>query len=56
MLLIGHKDHSFAKATEIEGDAVDPKEEIEKLGKEDEERVEHLHGESSLVLLLVQPY
>lgn len=47
LLLIGHKDHSFAKATEIEGEEVDAKEEIEKLGKEDEERVEHLQGTSS---------
>ena len=50
-LLIGHKDHSFAKATETDDKEADPKEEIEKLGEEDERRVKHLEGEYSTTKL-----
>ena len=48
-LLIGHKDHSFAKATETDDKEADPKEEIEKLSGEDERRVEHLEGKCSAI-------
>ena len=57
MLLIGHKDNALEKATEPQSEDQkhgkdEPKEEIEKLEGEDELRVEHLKGISSLLVLL----
>ena len=54
-LLIGHGDNSLDKATaaqsdDQEKDKEEPKEELEKLEHEDEIRIDHLRGQSEIML------